>query len=92
MSLYDVLVSCSQCPGNFSCLREIGDNPNFGFTSFDNFGWALLCAYRLMTQDYWENLYMLVRFHHITFVCIYNRSPSRNEFRINGVSKRNDLK
>ncbi|XP_060573372.1 sodium channel protein type 4 subunit alpha B-like isoform X4 [Ruditapes philippinarum] len=48
------------CPGNFTCHEKIGDNPNFGFTSFDNFGWALLCAFRLMTQDFWENLYMLI--------------------------------
>ncbi|KAL4238010.1 hypothetical protein ACF0H5_002721 [Mactra antiquata] len=48
------------CPANYSCIQRIGENPNFGYTSFDNFGWALLCAFRLMTQDYWENLYMLV--------------------------------
>jgi len=42
------------------CLRA-GDNPNYGFTNFDNFGWSMLCAFRLMTQDYWENLYQLVR-------------------------------
>ena len=41
------------------CLRA-GDNPNYGFTNFDNFGWSMLCAFRLMTQDYWENLYQLV--------------------------------
>lgn len=28
--------------------------------SFDNFGWAMLACFRLMTQDYWENLYLLV--------------------------------
>jgi hypothetical protein len=49
-----------QCPENYTCLRNEGKNPNFGFTSFDNFGWAMLCAFRLMTQDYWENLYQLV--------------------------------
>ncbi|XP_052827737.1 sodium channel protein para isoform X6 [Octopus bimaculoides] len=49
-----------QCAENFTCLQEIGDNPNFGYTSFDNFAWAMLCAFRLMTQDYWENLYQLV--------------------------------
>jgi len=49
----------SKCPDNCKCLRA-GDNPNYGFTNFDNFGWSLLCAFRLMTQDYWENLYQLV--------------------------------
>nr|AKH03687.1 voltage-gated sodium channel alpha subunit LNav14a21+ [Lymnaea stagnalis] len=44
----------------YECLPGIGKNPNFDFTSFDNFGMALLCAFRLMTQDYWESLYHLV--------------------------------
>ncbi|XP_046575619.1 sodium channel protein type 4 subunit alpha B-like isoform X2 [Haliotis rubra] len=48
------------CKENFTCLPDLGDNPNFGYTSFDNFGWALLCAFRLMTQDAWESLYKLV--------------------------------
>ncbi|KAK0091654.1 hypothetical protein PV326_002902, partial [Microctonus aethiopoides] len=46
-------------PG-YTCLQGYGDNPNYGYTSFDTFGWALLSAFRLMTQDYWENLYQLV--------------------------------
>jgi len=48
-----------QCPANYSC-RIVGPSPNYGYTNFDNFGWALLCAFRLMTQDAWENLYHLV--------------------------------
>uniref|UniRef100_A0A3Q4H6K6 Sodium channel protein n=1 Tax=Neolamprologus brichardi TaxID=32507 RepID=A0A3Q4H6K6_NEOBR len=36
-----------------------GRNPNYGYTSFDSFGWAFLALFRLMTQDFWENLYML---------------------------------
>lgn len=36
-------------------------SPDFGYTSFDNYGWAMLACFRLMTQDYWENLYLLVR-------------------------------
>lgn len=35
----------------------MGRNPNYGYTSFDTFGWAFLSLFRLMTQDYWENLY-----------------------------------
>ncbi len=37
----------------------MGPNPNYGYTSFDNFGSAYLCAFRLMTQDFWENLYQV---------------------------------
>ncbi|XP_070583159.1 sodium channel protein type 5 subunit alpha-like [Erythrolamprus reginae] len=44
------------CPPKYMCLK-VGDNPDFGFTSFDTFGWAFLSLFRLMTQDYWERLY-----------------------------------
>ncbi|XP_011689749.1 PREDICTED: sodium channel protein para [Wasmannia auropunctata] len=48
------------CLPGYTCLQGFGPNPNYGYTSFDTFGWALLSAFRLMTQDYWENLYQLV--------------------------------
>ncbi|XP_055086412.1 sodium channel, voltage-gated, type I-like, alpha [Periophthalmus magnuspinnatus] len=44
------------CPEGYSCFPA-GPNPDFGYTSFDSFGWAFLALFRLMTQDYWENLY-----------------------------------
>ncbi|XP_025030329.1 sodium channel protein type 5 subunit alpha-like [Python bivittatus] len=44
------------CPPKYVCLK-VGENPDFGFTSFDTFGWAFLSLFRLMTQDYWERLY-----------------------------------
>ncbi|XP_061110764.1 sodium channel protein type 4 subunit alpha-like [Conger conger] len=47
-----------KCPDGFVC-EKIGRNPNYGYTSFDSFGWAFLALFRLMTQDYWENLYQL---------------------------------
>ncbi|XP_055365944.1 sodium channel protein type 4 subunit alpha B-like [Betta splendens] len=47
------------CPEGYSCLST-GENPNYGFTSFDSFGWSLLSLFRLMTQDYWENLLQMV--------------------------------
>jgi len=47
------------CPPNYRCV-EGGGNPNYGYTNYDNFGSALLCSFRLMTQDYWENLYQMV--------------------------------
>lgn len=49
----------SRCPEGFTCMKA-GRNPNYGYTSFDSFGWAFLTLFRLMTQDFWENLYMLV--------------------------------
>uniref|UniRef100_A0A8C5H1C3 Sodium channel protein type 3 subunit alpha-like n=1 Tax=Gouania willdenowi TaxID=441366 RepID=A0A8C5H1C3_GOUWI len=45
-----------KCPDGFVCMKA-GRNPNYGYTSFDTFGWAFLSLFRLMTQDYWENLY-----------------------------------
>ena len=53
-------VEYRQCLPGYTCLQGYGENPNYGYTSFDTFGWALLSAFRLMTQDYWENLYQLV--------------------------------
>ncbi|KAF3860392.1 hypothetical protein F7725_000647 [Dissostichus mawsoni] len=47
-----------RCPEGYTCLKA-GRNPNYGYTSFDSFGWAFLALFRLMTQDFWENLYML---------------------------------
>lgn len=49
----------SKCPEEFICVKA-GKNPNYGYTSFDTFSWAFLSLFRLMTQDYWENLYQLV--------------------------------
>ncbi|XP_068069014.2 sodium channel, voltage gated, type XII, alpha a isoform X2 [Danio rerio] len=45
-----------KCPDGFDCLKT-SRNPNYGYTSFDTFGWAFLGLFRLMTQDYWESLY-----------------------------------
>ncbi|XP_048838670.1 sodium channel protein type 8 subunit alpha-like isoform X2 [Brienomyrus brachyistius] len=47
-----------RCPEGYMCMKA-GRNPNYGYTSFDSFGWAFLALFRLMTQDYWENLYQL---------------------------------
>ncbi|GJQ68184.1 para [Trypoxylus dichotomus] len=49
-----------QCRPGYTCLQGYGSNPNYGYTSFDTFGWAFLSAFRLMTQDCWEDLYQLV--------------------------------
>ncbi|XP_019721876.1 sodium channel protein type 4 subunit alpha B-like isoform X2 [Hippocampus comes] len=46
------------CPEGYMCLRA-GPNPNYGFTNYDSFGWAFLALFRMMTQDFWENLLQL---------------------------------
>ncbi|XP_039508309.1 sodium channel, voltage gated, type VIII, alpha subunit a isoform X4 [Pimephales promelas] len=47
-----------RCPEGYTCMKA-GRNPNYDYTSFDSFGWAFLALFRLMTQDFWENLYQL---------------------------------
>ncbi|XP_075032982.1 sodium channel protein type 4 subunit alpha isoform X2 [Mixophyes fleayi] len=47
-----------KCPESFICMKT-GRNPNYGYTSYDSFNWAFLALFRLMTQDYWENLFQL---------------------------------
>ncbi|KAK7175110.1 hypothetical protein R3I93_002113 [Phoxinus phoxinus] len=47
-----------RCPEGFKCLKA-GRNPNYGYTSYDTFAWSLLSLFRLMTQDFWENLFHL---------------------------------
>ncbi|NXP82033.1 SCN2A protein, partial [Ramphastos sulfuratus] len=47
-----------KCPEQFICVKA-GRNPNYGYTSFDTFSWAFLSLFRLMTQDFWEDLYQL---------------------------------
>uniref|UniRef100_A0AAQ6A321 Sodium channel protein n=1 Tax=Amphiprion ocellaris TaxID=80972 RepID=A0AAQ6A321_AMPOC len=58
LSLSSVSPPLSRCPEGYTCMKA-GRNPNYGYTSFDSFGWAFLALFRLMTQDFWENLYML---------------------------------
>jgi hypothetical protein len=52
------------CPEGYTCMKA-GGNPNYGYTSYDNFGWAYLSLIQLTTQDFWENLLKLVRIHHV---------------------------
>ncbi|XP_043849552.1 sodium channel protein type 9 subunit alpha-like [Dromiciops gliroides] len=45
-----------QCPEGYICVKT-DENPDYGYTNFDNFGWAFLSLFRLMTLDFWESLY-----------------------------------
>ncbi|XP_032891306.1 sodium channel protein type 4 subunit alpha-like [Amblyraja radiata] len=47
-----------KCPDGYMCMKA-GRNPNYDYTSYDTFGWAFLSLFRLMTQDFWENLFQL---------------------------------
>uniref|UniRef100_A0A3B1ITW6 Sodium channel protein n=1 Tax=Astyanax mexicanus TaxID=7994 RepID=A0A3B1ITW6_ASTMX len=59
-----------RCPEGYTCMKA-GRNPNYGYTSFDSFGWAFLALFRLMTQDFWENLYQLVGVMFFTILLIW---------------------
>uniref|UniRef100_A0A4W4GPC2 Sodium channel protein n=1 Tax=Electrophorus electricus TaxID=8005 RepID=A0A4W4GPC2_ELEEL len=56
LSLVPALLCSRTCPEGYFC-HKYSKNPNYGYTSFDSFGWAFLSLFRLMTQDSWENLY-----------------------------------
>ncbi|CAF3763063.1 unnamed protein product [Rotaria sp. Silwood1] len=64
-----------RCPQGYVCWKNRGKNPDFGYTSFDSYGWAMLSCFRLMTQDFWENLYQQIlttagRYHFFYFVAV----------------------
>ena len=64
IELNGISLSYSTCMGdtNYTCLPDIGKNPNgqYGYTSFDNIGWAMLTCFQIFTLDFWENTYNLV--------------------------------
>uniref|UniRef100_A0A1I8HN50 Sodium channel protein n=1 Tax=Macrostomum lignano TaxID=282301 RepID=A0A1I8HN50_9PLAT len=51
---------CSTFNSSYICLPDLGDNPNWGYTSYDHFGWALLQTFQLITLDFWEDQYNIV--------------------------------
>ena len=59
------------CSTNHSCLPDAGTNPNYGYTSFDHFGWAIMTSFQLVTLDFWENVYNNVSC--LKFLCVEKR-------------------
>lgn len=53
------LTGARHCPYGYTCLC-VGENPNHGYTNFDNFMWSMLTTFQLITLDYWENVYNMV--------------------------------
>lgn len=53
------LTGARHCPEGYTCLC-VGENPNHGYTNFDNFMWSMLTTFQLITLDYWENVYNMV--------------------------------
>jgi hypothetical protein len=48
------------CPEGYVCLPSLNDNPDDGWTNFDNIFNSMLSTFQLITLDYWERLYELV--------------------------------
>ncbi|XP_056243643.1 sodium channel protein type 4 subunit alpha B-like isoform X2 [Seriola aureovittata] len=48
-----------QCPEGYTCLKT-DMSPNYSFTNYDSFGWSLLSVFRLLMQDFWEDLVLLM--------------------------------
>ncbi|XP_055941940.1 sodium channel protein 60E-like [Argiope bruennichi] len=46
-----------RCPEGYTCLPGIGENPNYGYTNFDSYGWSILTTFQLITLDFWEDVY-----------------------------------
>ncbi|XP_031618644.1 sodium channel protein 60E isoform X2 [Contarinia nasturtii] len=53
------LTGARHCPTGYTCLC-VGNNPNHGYTNFDNFMWSMLTTFQLITLDYWENVYNMI--------------------------------
>ncbi|KAK7496846.1 hypothetical protein BaRGS_00011826, partial [Batillaria attramentaria] len=49
-----------RCSEGYVCQPNVGENPDFGYTNFDSFGWAMLMSFQLMTLDFWENCYFKI--------------------------------
>ncbi|XP_013413556.1 sodium channel protein 1 brain [Lingula anatina] len=45
------------CPNGYLCLPDQGLNPNNDYTHFDDFIWAMLNIFQLVTLDFWEDTY-----------------------------------
>lgn len=74
-------ISCYRlCPDGYVCLQDVGSNPNYGYTNFDNFGWALLTSFQLFTLDFWENVYNMVSTSNDVICCKDNLCGTKIAF------------
>lgn len=58
------------CPTGFECL-ETHHNPNFGYTSFDDTGSAILAIFMVMTLDSWSSQMYKIMFTSGSFTFCY---------------------
>jgi len=46
--------------GKYTCVKDLGENPVFGYIGYDNIFWGFLSAMSLVTLDFWEYQYYYV--------------------------------
>ena len=54
-----------ECPSNVSVCQEYWEGPNYGITSFDNIGFAMLTVFQCITMEGWTNVmyYVSISLH-----------------------------
>lgn len=58
------------CDSSKSICLEGWVGPNFGITSFDNIGFAMLTVFQCITQEGWTSILYWVRSFFLKFWCI----------------------
>jgi hypothetical protein len=55
------------CDANISICHEGWEGPNYGITSFDNIGFAMLTVFQCITMEGWTAILYWVRFQDFQF-------------------------
>ena len=48
---------------DIDCLEDRWEGPNYGITSFDNIGYAMLTVFQCITMEGWTSVLYYVRLH-----------------------------
>lgn len=49
-----------KCNSTFRCIQTSTGNPNMGFSNYDTLMLSMLSTFRLLCQDWWDNMYVTV--------------------------------
>ena len=63
---------------DIECLENRWDGPNYGITSFDNIGLAMLTVFQCITMEGWTNMMYYVRLDNTYF---YSKSCLLEKFK-----------
>eukprot|EP01062_Namystynia_karyoxenos_P015970 TRINITY_DN1582_c0_g5_i1.p1 TRINITY_DN1582_c0_g5~~TRINITY_DN1582_c0_g5_i1.p1 ORF type:complete len:2356 (+),score=741.40 TRINITY_DN1582_c0_g5_i1:94-7161(+) len=58
------------CPDGYDC-NNTGENPNFGYTNFDQIGYAVLAIFQCLTMEGWTDIMYIVQDVHSDFGVVY---------------------